>query len=65
MRGLWPGLSAAFLLYLGVRQTLELGIDVAGLTLAALALGLVPMLYFRVRYKSAFYVEALERHPGA
>ena len=64
MRGLWPGLSSVFLLYLGVRQTLELGIEVAGLTLAALALGVVPMLYFRLRYKSAFYTEALERHQG-
>lgn len=65
MRGLWPGLSAAFLLYLGARQTLALGIDVAGLTLAALGLGLVPMLYFRWRYKSTFYAEALEQHRGA
>ena len=64
MRGVWPGLSAAFLLYLGARQTLELGIEVAGLTLAALAMGLLPMLYFRFRYKSAFYVEPLEQHPG-
>lgn len=65
MRGIWPGLSAAFLLYLGARQTLALGRDVAGLTLAALALGLGPMWYFRLRYRSAFYVEALEQSPGA
>ena len=64
MRGLWPGLSAAFLLYLGARQTSALGLDVAALTMSALALGLVPMLYFRFRYKSAFYVEALEQAPG-
>ena len=64
MRGVWPGLSAAFLLYLGARQTLELGIEVAGLTLAALAMGLLPMLYFRFRYQSPFYVEPLEQHPG-
>ncbi len=65
MRGIWPGLSAAFLLYLGARQTLALGSDVARLTVAALAVGLGPMLYFRLRYKSAFYAEALEQHPGA
>ncbi len=65
MRGIWPGLSAAFLLYLGARQTLALGCDVAGPTLAALALGLGPMWYFRLRYRSAFYVEALEQSPGA
>ena len=65
MRGIWPGLSAAFLLYLGGRQTLALGSDVAALTVAALAVGLGPMLYFRLRYKSAFYAEALEQDPGA
>ena len=47
MRGIWPGLSAIFL---------------AGLTVGALALGVVPMLYFRLRYKAGFYSDALERH---
>ena len=65
MRGIWPGLSAAFLLYLGARQTLALGRDVAGVTVVALAFGLGPMWYFRLRYRSAFYVEALEQSPGA
>lgn len=64
MRGLWPGLSALFLLYLGIRQSAELGTAVAGLTFVALAAGLVPMVAFRVRYRSAYYAAAPERHSG-
>ena len=62
MRGIWPGLSAIFLLYLGARQVPDLGGEVAGLTVGALALGILPMLYFRLRYKAGFYSDALERH---
>ena len=63
MRGIWPGLSAIFLLYLGARQVPDLGGEVAGLTVGALALGVVPMIYFRLRYKSGFYSDGLEQHP--
>lgn len=63
MRGLWPGLSALFLLFLGARQIPDLGGTVSAMTLGALALGIVPMLYFRARYGSQFYSEALEHHP--
>ena len=33
------------------------------MTLGALGVGIVPMLYFRARYGSQFYSEALEHHP--
>ncbi len=62
MRGLWPGASAIFLLFLGAQQLPDLGGEVAGLTVAALALGLVPMLYFKARYGSTFYKGGLEHH---
>ncbi|MGE0816427.1 MAG: APC family permease [Vicinamibacterales bacterium] len=65
MRGLWPGLSAAFLLYLGVRQTVELGRDVVGLTVLALALGLPLMAFYRARFGAAFYTEPSEHDPAA
>lgn len=63
MRGIWPGGSAIFLLFLGAKQLPELGGAVTGLTLGALALGLVPMLYFRGRYNSEFYSAPRESHP--
>jgi amino acid transporter len=61
MRGLWPGLSAVFLLYLGARQAVDLGAAIAGLTLAALAAGVVPLIYFRARFRSPFYSDPRER----
>jgi amino acid transporter len=62
MRGLWPGLSALFLLVLGVRQSVDLGPGIAALTLAALAVGIVPLIAFRRRYGSAFYAVPPEQH---
>jgi amino acid transporter len=64
MRGLWPGLSALFLLYLGGRQSVDLGAGIAGLTAAAILVGALPMVYFRSAYRSAFYTDSTERHPG-
>lgn len=62
MRGIWPGGSAIFLLYLGARQIPDLGGAVAGMTVGALAVGILPMLYFRARHGSEFYSAPLERH---
>lgn len=64
MRGLWPGASALFLLFLGARQTLDLGADVTVPTVIALALGLVPLVAYRLRHQSAYYAAARE-HAGA
>lgn len=64
MRGLWPGLSALFLLFLGLRQSVDLGAGIAGVTLVALGLGVVPLVACRRRYGSAFYSAASERDPG-
>ncbi len=65
MRGLWPGLSALFLLFLGARQLPDLGTTVGALTLGTLALGGVPLVYFRWKQGPDFYRSALEHHPGA
>jgi amino acid transporter len=62
MKGLWPGLSAVFLLILGVMQIPTLGWNVSLLTLGTLAFGLIPMLYFKVNYRSAFYADPAEYH---
>lgn len=60
MRGLWPAASALFLLYLGFAQIPALGTAVALWTVGAIALGAVPMLYFKLRYGSTFYQSPVE-----
>ncbi|MCY7276582.1 MAG: hypothetical protein LH702_23325 [Phormidesmis sp. CAN_BIN44] len=34
----------------------------AGLTIAAIASGIIPMVYYRLKYNSSFYSESLEQH---
>jgi len=62
MRGIWPLGSAIFLICLAIYQLPTLGTDIALLTVAALVSGCFPMLYFRIRYKSAFYQLKPEQH---
>lgn len=62
MRGLWPAVSAVFLLYLGLAQIPSLGLEVALWTVGAIALGVLPMLYFKLKYGSFFYQAPAEHH---
>jgi hypothetical protein len=41
----------------------DLGAEIAGLTGAALAIGVVPLVYFQARLRSPFCSDARERHP--
>jgi hypothetical protein len=54
-QGIWPVASAVFLLVLAVVQLPQLGLTVALYTLGSIALGVIPMLYFRYRYNSSLY----------
>lgn len=62
MRGVWPITSAIFLLILGVFQLPGLGWTVSLFTITAIAIGLVPLLYFRLKYRSSFYSSSSEYH---
>jgi amino acid transporter len=62
MRGIWPAASAIFLLILAVMQIPTLGLNVSLYTFGALAIGFLPMIYFRNVYKSDFYAQSPERH---
>ncbi|MDX2216602.1 MAG: APC family permease [Oculatellaceae cyanobacterium bins.114] len=62
MRGVWPAISAIFLLYLGVAQIPSLGLEVALWTTGAIALGVLVMVYFKLKYGSLFYQEPIECH---
>jgi amino acid transporter len=62
MRGIWPASAAVFLLVLGVMQLPSLGWSVSLFTLGAIAIGCLPMVYYRLRYRSSFYFEPSESH---
>jgi hypothetical protein len=62
MRGLWPAGSAIFLLILAAMQLPTLGWSVSLFTLGAIAIGCLPMIYFRLRYRSSFYFDVSEYH---
>lgn len=62
MKGIWPAASAVFLLGLGVMQIPTLGWDVSLYTLGAIAVGLLPMIYFRLAYRSHFYTQPIEQY---
>jgi hypothetical protein len=62
MKGIWPVSSAIFLLILAVMQIPTLGWSVSLFTLGAIAVGCLPMIYYRFKYRSAFYFQSSEFH---
>jgi amino acid transporter len=62
MRGLWPASSAIFLLILAAMQLPTLGWSVSLFTIGAIAIGCLPMVYYRFRYSSPFYFDDSEYH---
>ncbi|MGH7709557.1 MAG: APC family permease [Vulcanimicrobiaceae bacterium] len=61
LRVAWPGLSAAFLWVVGAVQATQLAWYVDAIPLLGLLLGLVPLAYYRAKYRSEFYSAARER----
>jgi amino acid transporter len=66
VQGVWSVGSAIVLLAVGVLQLPLLGWEVSLFTVGAIAVGLIPMFYFRHKYNSSFYNEPAEYHqfPG-
>jgi amino acid transporter len=62
MRGIWPVSSAIFLLILAAMQLPTLGWSVSLFTIGAIAIGCLPMVYFRLRYRSSFYAASSESY---
>jgi amino acid transporter len=60
MRGIWPVASAIFLLILAAMQLPTLGWSVSLFTIGAIAIGCLPMVYYRFRYRSSFYAASSE-----
>jgi amino acid transporter len=62
MKGILPVSSAIFLLILAAMQIPSLGWSVSLFTLGAIAIGCLPMVYYRLKYRSSFYFEPAEWH---
>ncbi|CAM3155199.1 APC family permease [Sporolactobacillus spathodeae] len=60
MRGLWPVLSAMFLWTIAIYDIPLMGWQTDVIGLGTLALGLIPLLYYRFKLKSHFYSENRE-----
>lgn len=62
LRGIWPGLSAIFLWVVGIYALTQLDLTTIFIALGALLIGVVPMIYYRVKYKSDFYTLGKEHY---
>jgi amino acid transporter len=62
IQGVWAIVSAIILLTVGILQLPALGWQISLWTLGAIALGLIPMFYYRMKYNSDFYDAPAEYH---
>jgi amino acid transporter len=62
VQGVWSTGSAIMLLAIAILQLPTLGWSVSLLTIGAIAIGIVPMMYYRFKYRSSFYGEPPEYH---
>jgi amino acid transporter len=60
LKGVWPLVSALFLLFVGIYQLPQLGWTVSLLSVGAIAAGIIPMTYYRLKYRSPFYTKPSE-----
>ena len=65
MQGVWPLVSALFLLVVGYYNILSLDRRVTLLSLGTIVVGVLPLLYYRLRNKSAFYSDPREHAVAA
>lgn len=62
LRGVWPAAAGIFIFLVAAVQIVEAGWRGSAFTFALLAAGIVPMLYYRAKYASAFYSQPMETH---
>lgn len=60
MQGLWPLLSAVFLIVVGYYNIKALDMQTNLLSIGTIAVGIFPLLYYKIVQKSAFYREPRE-----
>jgi amino acid transporter len=59
-QGVWSIGSAIALFIIALVQLPQLGLEVALWTIGTVCIGILPMLYYRFKYDSSFYLEPLE-----
>ncbi len=62
MQGVWPLSSAIILLIVGLVQLIKLKFNISLYVIGSILIGILPMLYYRYKYKSSFYCEPMEYH---
>ncbi len=62
LRGIWPAAAGIFLFVVAGEQIAASGIRGSALSLALLAAGAIPLLYYRARSTTGFYTEPMEVH---
>lgn len=62
IRGIWPGLSALFLWTVGIYALSQLELTTVFIAIGALLIGIVPMIFYRQKYKSNFYTSGKEHY---
>lgn len=60
LQGLWPLLSALFLIVVGYYNIKSLDKQTNLLSIGTIAIGILPLLYYKIVHKSAFYREPRE-----
>ena len=63
LKGIWPIGAALFLWIVVVAQLISAGWRADAVTIGLLLLGIIPLVVYRRKYKSAFYTEPLEASP--
>jgi amino acid transporter len=61
MRGIWPVAAGVFLWIVAIYDIPQLGLTTDLVGLGTLVIGLVPLVYYRKRYRSPFYQAARDR----
>jgi amino acid transporter len=61
MRIVWPLIAALFLWTIGIYDIKQLDLVTNLIGIGTLVIGIIPLIYYRRKYRSSFYTEQLER----
>jgi len=60
LKGIWPFASAAFLWFVAIYDIPQLGVTTDSIGLGAIVIGIIPLIYYRLKYRSDFYTASSE-----
>jgi amino acid transporter len=62
MRGIWPVAAGGFLWAVAIYDIPQLGLVTDLVGLGTLAIGIIPLVFYRIRYRSPFYQASREKY---